>query len=86
MGFEMEAGDQRFARAHRVLDSHVRRRVTPGAVGAVVEGDRVTWRVSAGRHTYEARARAARPEDLFDLASLTKGVTATLCLLLEAEE
>lgn len=80
LGFDLE----RLARARQVLVQHVSGHTTPGGVGMVVrrEGTAAQWAV--GRHTYDASAREVRPDDLYDLASLTKVVvTTTLCMVLE---
>jgi len=76
----------RLARARTVLEDHVRTHTTPGAVALVLRRGGVAAHWAVGRHTYDATAPAVRPDDLYDLASVTKVVvTTTLCMVLEAD-
>lgn len=72
-------------RARQVLKDHIRSKTTPGATAVVVVGDRIGQTFAEGRHTYDPDSPAVRVDDRYDLASLTKLVTTTACLLLEEE-
>ncbi len=75
----------RLERAGEVLERHVRKRSTPGAVGLLVRGGGGVACWTAGRHTYEPDAPEVREDDLYDLASLTKVVvTTSICMALES--
>ncbi len=74
---------QRLELARAVMERHVAERTTPGAVGLVVCGEGVVARWAVGGHTYDAVARKVQPDDIYDLASLTKIVaTTTVCMVL----
>ena len=74
-------------RARSVMARHVAERTTPGAVGLVVCGEGVVARWAVGRHTYDANAPQVQPDDIYDLASLTKVVAmTTICLVLCSQE
>ena len=74
---------QRLQHAHAVMERHVAERTTPGAVGLVVCSEGAVARWAVGHHTYDSDAPEALPDDIYDLASLTKIVaTTTVCMVL----
>jgi CubicO group peptidase (beta-lactamase class C family) len=69
--------------AQRVLEDAIASRVFPGAVVEIGSGERPLATLTAGRLTYDASARPAARDTVYDLASLTKVLaTTTLALLL----
>jgi len=72
-----------FDAARAVLLRGVADRVFPCAVAECGDATSLLWRESVGHLTYDAGARAATPETIFDLASLTK-VLATSFLTMQA--
>jgi len=72
-------------RARQVLTEHISTGTTPGAVAVVVRGGDTVATLMEGRHTYDTDARPVAMSDRYDLASLTKPVTATACMLLEEQ-
>ncbi len=76
---------RKLERAKEVLVRHVSGKTTPGAVGLVLHAGAVAAKWAVGRHRYEPGAPEVRPEDVYDLASLTKVVaTSAICMHLEA--
>jgi beta-N-acetylhexosaminidase len=82
------AENEKFAAAFALLDRAVTERAFPGGVVAIghrVHGERA-GRVAVrafGKQSYDAGARAATPDTIYDAASLTKSVvTATLAEML----
>jgi CubicO group peptidase (beta-lactamase class C family) len=75
--------EQRFARAFRLVDEAIGRKVFPGASLAVtLGGELVAWR-GFGRFTYEADSPEVKRETVWDLASLTKPIgTTSMAMLL----
>lgn len=73
------------AQAAKVLGDHVAAGATPGATAVVARGGGTVATLAEGRHTYSAQSRTVSLTDRYDLASLTKLVTTTACLLLEED-
>lgn len=74
--------EQRFARAFRLMDKAIQRKVFPGASLAVTRGgELVAWR-GFGRFTYAANSPEAKRETVWDLASLTKAIATTSMAML----
>ena len=67
--------------AKKVLEHHVQTRTTPGAVGLVLRREIVVTSWAVGNHTYDTNAPTVQPDTLYDLASVTKAFTTTLCML-----
>jgi CubicO group peptidase (beta-lactamase class C family) len=78
-----ERQDEQFARAFELIESGVRERVTPGAVVAVTQQEKlIAWK-AFGRFTYDDDSPGVQPQTVFDLASVTKAVaTTTMAMLL----
>ncbi|MDP6036924.1 MAG: serine hydrolase [Candidatus Latescibacteria bacterium] len=73
---------QKLHRAKQVLENHIQKRTTPGAVGLVLRRKGVVAHWAVGKHTYDANATPVQTDTLYDLASVTKVVaTTTLCML-----
>ena len=77
-----EGQEQRFARAFRLLDEAIARRVFPGASLAVTWGGELLAGRGFGRFTYEAESREVKRETVWDLASLTKPIATTSMAML----
>ena len=54
---------------------------TPGGVVLVARQGKVVFHKAYGRHTYEKNAPATKPDDIWDLASITKIAAATVSLM-----
>ena len=54
---------------------------TPGGVVLVARRGKIVWRKSYGHHTYDPQARATEPDDIWDLASITKVAASTISLM-----
>ena len=71
---------ERLESAEQVLLDHIRLGTTPAVCAAVMNRSDTLAVWAAGGHTYDADALTTKPDDLFDLASVTKVIaTATLC-------
>ncbi|MBC8054734.1 MAG: serine hydrolase [Sphingobacteriaceae bacterium] len=55
----------------RIVDEAISQKATPGAVVMIVKDGKVIFNKGYGNHTYKGGQRT-RPEDIFDLASVTK--------------
>ena len=69
-------------RLHAAIDDAIVHAVTPGAVIGSSIDMAVPTVVARGRHTYDATAPAVTPHTIYDLASITKIITATAALAL----
>src|SRR5262249_36719869 len=65
----------RFDAARQVLERAIAERVTPGAIVEVGTDRDVLWRFAAGTLSYDAGSPAVREDSVYDLASLTKGLS-----------
>src|SRR5687768_10215395 len=74
-----------FRAASEVIRQAIARRVFPGAVVEVGSPTQPVWQASFGTLTYDAGAEPARPDSIYDLASLTK-VLATATVAMRAIE
>ena len=72
---------QKVSQVQKILEHHVRERTTPGAVGLVLRRKGIVASWAVGRQTYDSDAIAIQPDTRYDLASLTKAFTTTLCML-----
>jgi beta-glucosidase-like glycosyl hydrolase/CubicO group peptidase (beta-lactamase class C family) len=54
---------------------------TPGGVVLVARKGKIVWRKAYGHHTYDANARPTEPDDIWDLASITKVAASTISLM-----
>lgn len=54
---------------------------TPGGVVLVARKGKIVWRKAYGHHTYEPNARPTEPDDIWDLASITKVAASTVSLM-----
>jgi CubicO group peptidase (beta-lactamase class C family) len=71
---------EKWDRARLVLEAHAARKTMPGAVGLVVRREGIVAQWAVGKHTYDPLSASVKPNDIFDLASVTKAaVTTTLC-------
>ncbi|MBI2187443.1 MAG: beta-lactamase family protein [Acidobacteria bacterium] len=75
----------RFDGAARVVAEAVEAKAFPAAVVEVGDATRPVWREAFGRLTYDADARPAAEDTVFDLASLTK-VLATVPIAMQQVE
>ena len=68
---------------HAILEQAIQERVFPGAVVAISQGQQILTMQALGTSTYEiADAQPIRLNSLYDIASLTKIITATAALRL----
>jgi serine-type D-Ala-D-Ala carboxypeptidase len=74
-----------FRAGSEVIRQAIARRIFPGAVVEVGSPTRPVWQASFGTLTYDAGAEPARPDSIYDLASLTK-VLATATVAMRAIE
>jgi CubicO group peptidase (beta-lactamase class C family) len=74
-----------FSAARRVLENAIAERAFPAASIEVGTATQVLWREAFGRLTFDADARRATQDTIFDLASLTK-VLATTPLVMQQVE
>jgi CubicO group peptidase (beta-lactamase class C family) len=66
-----------------VVQSHIEKKTTPGAVVLVARRGRIVLEEALGRMSYEADAEPITRDTIFDLASVTKvTVTTTLAMML----
>jgi CubicO group peptidase (beta-lactamase class C family) len=72
-------------KARDIIADAVQAGAFPGAVVEVGDATRVLWTEAFGRLTYDADAPPARPDTIFDLASLTKVLSTTPILMQEIE-
>ncbi|MBK8562128.1 MAG: serine hydrolase [Saprospiraceae bacterium] len=54
---------------------------TPGGVVLVARKGKIVWRKAYGHHTYDPNARPTEPDDIWDLASITKIAASTISLM-----
>jgi serine-type D-Ala-D-Ala carboxypeptidase len=73
--------DQQIEAAQRLLRTSIAEGVFPAAVVEVGSRDRVLWRESFGRLTFDPAAAPAAEDTAFDLASLTKPIATTSVIL-----
>ncbi len=59
---------------------------TPGGVVLVARRGKIVFKKSYGSHTYEKNARPTTPDDIWDLASITKIAASTISLMRLQEE
>jgi CubicO group peptidase (beta-lactamase class C family) len=64
-----------------IMNQAIAEKVFPGGVVAVVKYGVIVHHKAYGRHTYEADSRLYQPDDIFDLASLTKVVATTTSIM-----
>jgi CubicO group peptidase (beta-lactamase class C family) len=76
------AATERFRNAYRVLEKAIAAHAFPGCAFGVWADDAVVLQDALGRFTYEPDSRAAQPETVFDLASVTKVVATTAVAML----
>jgi serine-type D-Ala-D-Ala carboxypeptidase len=69
-------------RLHAAIDDAIVHAVTPGAVIGSSVDMAVPTVVAHGRHTYDATAPEVTPHTIYDLASITKIITATAAFVL----
>lgn len=69
--------DDTFGAAFRVLDDAIRRHAFPGASIAITHTGKVVALKAFGQFTYDATSPRVTPENVFDLASVSKVVATT---------
>jgi CubicO group peptidase (beta-lactamase class C family) len=79
---ECSTQERRFAQAFALIRQAIAEHVFPGAALAVAWRGRLLAWEGFGRFTYEADSLAARPETVWDLASLTKPIATTSMAML----
>lgn len=78
-----ELQDERFASAFSLIEQAIRDHVFPGAAAAAVRQNQLVLLKSFGQFTYDRNSPQVSPENIFDIASVTKVVaTTTMAMLL----
>jgi CubicO group peptidase (beta-lactamase class C family) len=72
-----EVQQMKFPNAWSVLDSAIKSGIFPGAQVAVVHKGELIVNKGFGRHTYDSSSPPVKPESIYDVASLTKILSAT---------
>ncbi|MCB9265220.1 MAG: serine hydrolase [Lewinellaceae bacterium] len=73
------------ARIETIAENAIEARATPGCAVLVARNGNIIYEKTFGHHTYRAE-QAVEPDDLYDLASLTKITSATLAVMKLYEE
>ena len=81
---DLQAQDQRFARAFAILEDAIRQQAFPCASIAVTHGGKLVARRAFGSFTYGDSPQAT-PDTVFDVASLTKVVATTTMAAIQHE-
>jgi len=74
-----------FSAARRVLETAIADRAFPATSIEVGSAREILWRDALGRLTFDAEARAAGTDTIFDLASLTKVLSTTPLVMQQVE-
>jgi CubicO group peptidase (beta-lactamase class C family) len=74
-----------FTAARRVLETAIAERAFPAASIEVGTANQILWREAFGRLTFDADARPAADDTIFDLSSLTKVLATTPCVMQQVE-
>ena len=69
----------------KIVNEAIRERATPSAVVMVVKDGNVIFNKAYGNHTYEGNV-PTRPDDIYDLASITKTAATTMAAMKLYEE
>lgn len=64
-----------------LANDYIKQGVFPGCVVLVAKDGNVIYNKGFGRHTYSATAEPTTPDDIFDLASITKIMASTVALM-----
>jgi beta-glucosidase-like glycosyl hydrolase/CubicO group peptidase (beta-lactamase class C family) len=64
-----------------VVEEAIKARATPGAVVLVARHGKVVFHQAYGRHTYSTSSNEVQPDDIYDLASITKVAATTLAIM-----
>ena len=69
-----------------MAEEAIRVKATPGMVVLVAKEGKIVFEQAYGRHTYSPRSRAVTPNDVYDLASVTKVAATTLSVMKLVDE
>ena len=81
-GLPEEAGlhSENLALIDTILEDAIRKQAMPGCVALVAKNGKIVFEKAYGKHTYKEE-QPTRPEDIFDLASVTKIAATTLAIM-----
>ena len=74
---------QKLEQAQKILEHHVQEQTTPSAVGLILRHKGIVASWATGKQTYDSNALAIETDTIYDLASVTKAFTTTLCILFD---
>jgi uncharacterized protein YbbC (DUF1343 family)/CubicO group peptidase (beta-lactamase class C family) len=77
---------ERLARMDSVIQASINKKELPGAVVLVGRHGRIAWRKAYGSRAVEPQREAMTVDTIFDLASLTKIVATTTCIMILIEQ
>lgn len=78
---EVGMSSQKLEKMDALMDEAIAEGATPGGVVLVARRGKIVWRKSYGHHTYDQNARSTEPDDIWDLASITKVAASTISLM-----
>ncbi len=78
---EVGMSSQKLEKMDALMDEAIAEGATPGGVVLVARRGKIVWRKSYGNHTYDQNARSTEPDDIWDLASITKIAASTISLM-----
>lgn len=76
-----EVAPEKLVGIDAIVRSAVADKIIPGCQVLVAKDGRIIYNKVFGRHTFEAGEEAVRPDDLYDIASLTKIAATTLAVM-----
>ncbi len=79
-------GEKLAARVDVLANEAIRLHATPGLVVLVARHGKIVFEKAYGHHTYSKDSRRVTPNDVYDLASVTKVAATTLCLMKLVDE
>ncbi|MGB5048876.1 MAG: serine hydrolase, partial [Caldilineaceae bacterium] len=78
---EVGMSSQKLEKMDALMDEAIAEGATPGGVVLVARKGKIVWRKSYGHQTYDQNARSTEPDDIWDLASITKIAASTISLM-----
>ncbi len=79
-------GEKLVARVDVLATEAMRQHATPGMVVLVARHGKIVFEKAYGHHTYSSDSRLVTPNDVYDLASVTKVAATTLCVMRLVDE
>jgi beta-N-acetylhexosaminidase len=78
---EVGMSSQKLEKMDALMAEAIAEGATPGGVLLVARKGKIVWQKSYGHHTYDKDARSTAPDDIWDLASITKIAASTISLM-----